>query len=41
MHKPEMAVPPWHCANTLALVEGPPILLNPPNTVLRTGDGDR
>ena len=36
-----LAVPPWHCAHTLALVEGTPIVLTPPNTVLRTGDGDR
>jgi Domain of unknown function (DUF4291) len=27
------AVPPCHCANTLALVEGPPIVLTPANTV--------
>lgn len=35
------AVPTCHCANTLALVKAPPIVLAPPNTVLRTGAGDR
>lgn len=28
------AVPTGHCANTLALVEGPPIVLTAPNTIL-------
>jgi hypothetical protein len=35
------AVPTWHCANTLAVVEWPAIVLTPANTVLRRGDGDR
>ncbi|HYV02144.1 MAG TPA: hypothetical protein VEM93_07395 [Actinomycetota bacterium] len=31
----------WHQANTPLLVDGPPITLAAPNTVLRRGDGDR
>jgi hypothetical protein len=35
-------VPPtWQSANTVALIEGPPIVLNPPNTVLQRDRGDR
>jgi hypothetical protein len=38
---PRFAVLGGHYANTLPLITGEPIVLSPPNTILRRGDGDR